>query len=75
MKRVLLSLGWVVGAFLVVRAIVEPFVIDFGDKSSYEKDWGGPNIVGVLLVHCGPGIIAAVLMARSVLRRRQGEPA
>jgi hypothetical protein len=42
----------------VGRAIVELFVIDTSNPASYRQDWGGPGLVGVLLVHCGPGILA-----------------
>jgi hypothetical protein len=62
MKRVLMVLAFVIGGYFIVRALVEPFVIDFGDPSSYENDWGGPSLIGVLLVHMGPGVLAAVLL-------------
>jgi len=57
-----LLLGFV-GVYLIVRAAVEPFVIDPGDPSTYHLDWGGPHLAGVLAVHCGPGVVAAVLIA------------
>lgn len=63
-------LGMVVGLYLVGRAIVEPFVIDVTDPATYRNDWGGPSLFGVLAVHCGPGLVAAVIMAWTVLRRR-----
>ncbi|MCD0446533.1 hypothetical protein LO763_23225 [Glycomyces sp. A-F 0318] len=78
MRRVLWLLAFVVGGFFIVRALMEPFVIDFGDPSSYEGDWGGPSLFGVLLVHMGPGVLAAALliwMARRTGRRRPEEPA
>src|SRR6187402_300307 len=31
-------------------AIVEFVTIDYGDPSSYEDDWGGPTLIGVLAV-------------------------
>jgi hypothetical protein len=31
MKQVLVVLGYVLGIYLVIRAIAEPFVIDMGD--------------------------------------------
>lgn len=62
MKRVLWLLAFVVGGYFIVRAVIEPFLVDFSDPSSYENDWGGPSIVGVLLVHMGPGILAAALL-------------
>jgi hypothetical protein len=66
---VLLGLASLLGAYLLVRAIVEPFVIDFSDPSTYEKDWGGPHLAGVLAVHCGPGIVVAALVAWWLVRR------
>jgi hypothetical protein len=76
MKRVLVVLGTVLGVYLIARALVEPFVIDFGDPATYRNDWGGPSLAGVLLVHCGPGVVAAVLIGRAVRswwrRRTQG---
>ncbi|MDN3239076.1 hypothetical protein [Glycomyces tritici] len=78
MKRVLWLLAFVIGGFFIVRALIEPFVIDFGDPSSYENDWGGPSLIGVLLVHMGPGILVAVLffyaLRRSERRRGQDTP-
>jgi drug/metabolite transporter superfamily protein YnfA len=68
MKRVLWLLAFVVGGFFIVRALMEPFVIDYSDPSSYENDWGGPSLIGVLLVHMGPGIIAAILLILALRR-------
>ena len=56
LRKVFIILGVIVGAFLIVRAIVELFVIDYSDASSYANDWGGPTLAGVLLVHVGPGV-------------------
>ena len=61
----------IVGAYLVVRAVVEPFVIDFSDPSTYETDWGGPSLVGVLAVHMVPGVVAAVLFVTWFVRARR----
>jgi hypothetical protein len=71
MKRIGTVVLWIVGIYLIGRAIVEPFVIDVGDPASYHLDWGGPHLAGVLAVHCGPGLVAAALIARSVVRRRR----
>jgi hypothetical protein len=75
MKRVLWLLAFVVGGFFIVRALMEPFIIDYSDPASYENDWGGPSLFGVLLVHMGPGIIAAVLLIRALRNndRRKAE--
>jgi hypothetical protein len=60
----------VVGLYLVARAIVEPFVIDMSDPATYRDAWGGPSLFGVLLVHCGPGLLAGAVLAAAYLRRR-----
>ena len=62
--------GVVVGLYLVVRAIAEPFLIDMSDPATYRDDWGGPSLFGVLLVHCGLGLVAGALLLTSYLRRR-----
>ncbi len=46
----------VVGFYLIVRAIAEPFVIDMSDPATCRQDCGGPHLAGVLAVHCGPGV-------------------
>lgn len=72
-KRVLVILGYVIGAYLVLRAIAELVLIDYGDALSYRDDWGGPSLVGVLGVHVVPGLAAAVVMVRN-WRRHEHEP-
>jgi hypothetical protein len=62
--------GVLLGLYLIVRAIAEPLVIDTSDPATYRDDWGGPTLAGVLLVHCGPGVIAAVLLGWALVRRR-----
>jgi hypothetical protein len=59
----------VLGLFFVVRAIAELVVIDFSDPATYRDDWGGPSLVGVLLVHCGPGLLVVALGAVYLVRR------
>jgi hypothetical protein len=39
------------------------------DPATYRNDWGGPSLIGVLLVHMGPGGIAAVVIAMLLIRR------
>lgn len=74
MRRVLGWFGWLVGAYLVVRAAMEPFVVDFSDPDSYRTDWGGPTLAGVLAVHMLPGVIALGLMVRAWRRRPRATP-
>jgi hypothetical protein len=71
MKKLLIGLAVVLGGYLVVRAIVEPFLIDVNDPGTYRRDWGGPSLAGVLAVHCGPGIVAAAVMIWALLGRRR----
>ena len=70
MRRIVIALGVVVGVFFIVRAVVELLTIDYSDPSSYDDDWGGPSIAGVLLVHCGLGLIAALWIGVLLWRRR-----
>jgi hypothetical protein len=77
MRKVASILGLILGLFLIARAIVEPFVIDFSQPSTNRSDWGGPSLAGVLLVQCGPGLLAAaaiVAVARRSLRSSQPTP-
>ena len=74
MRVTLYIIGGVLGAFLVARAIAEPFTIDMGDPATYANDWGGPNLLGVLAVHCGPGLLA-LATAFVLIRRRVGRRA
>ena len=69
MKRLAVGILWAIGIYFVVRALAEPFVIDVNDPATFRYDWGGPHLAGVLLVHCGLGVIAAVLMAWRLTRR------
>ncbi len=75
MRKLLLGLAVIAGIYLVGRALVEPFVINASDPSTYRNDWGGPSLAGVLAVHCGPGLLIAAgavwSLVRTVSRRRQ----
>ena len=71
MKFVAVGLAYLVGTFLVVRAVVELVTIHYGDASSYEHDWGGPTLIGVLAVHCLPGVAALALMIWGIARARR----
>ncbi|GAA3142097.1 hypothetical protein GCM10010466_36320 [Planomonospora alba] len=70
MRKVIRVLGFVLGTYLVVRAVAEPFVIDVSDPATYRDDWGGPGLAGVLAVHCGPGLVSAAVMTWALMRRR-----
>lgn len=74
MRRILQTIGFVLGGYLIVRAVIEPFAIDMSDPATYRDDWGGPSLAGVLAVHCGPGVVAAVVLAWVLLRRRSRAP-
>jgi hypothetical protein len=69
MRKVAWAIGIVLGLFFLVRAIAELVVIDFSDPAYYRNDWGGPSLVGVLLVHCGPGLLVVALGAVVFVRR------
>jgi hypothetical protein len=75
MRKTAIVVGLALGLFFIVRAVAEPFVIDMSDPVTYRNDWGGPGLLGVLLVHCGPGVLAAVAIALVLVRRRSsGRP-
>jgi hypothetical protein len=71
MKKVATVLAAVLGVYLIGRAIVEPFVVNLSDPSTYRLDWGGPSLAGVLIVHCGPGVLSALGFAWYAGRRLQ----
>jgi hypothetical protein len=70
MRKAATVVGLALGLFFIVRAVAEPFVTDLSDPATYRNDWGGPSLFGVLLVHCGPGVIAAVAITVLLIRRR-----
>jgi len=70
MRKAAVVVGLALGLYLIVRALAEPFVIDLSDPATYRNDWGGPSLLGVLLVHCGPGVVAAIAIAMALIRRR-----
>ena len=72
MKMVAIVVASVLGAFFVIRAVVELVTIDYGDSSSYRNDWGGPSLVGVLAVHCLPGLLSLVAMIWGWRQVRRG---
>ncbi len=62
MRKVAVVFAYLVGTYFVGRAIVELITIDYSDASSYEDDWGGPSLIGVLAVHRLPGVITIALI-------------
>jgi hypothetical protein len=69
MRKAGAIVGLAIGLYFIVRAVAEPFVIDMSDPATYRNNWGGPSLIGVLLVHVGPGVIAAVTIAMLLIRR------
>lgn len=55
------GLGGIVALYLVGRPVAEFFTVDYSNPASYRDSWGGPSLVGVFLVHAGPG--AAIVVA------------
>jgi hypothetical protein len=70
MRSIARIVGAVIGLYLVGRAVVEPFLIDMSDPATYRDDWGGPSLLGVLLVHSGLGLAAGAILVIAFLRRR-----
>jgi hypothetical protein len=74
MRKIGIALALVVGAFFIARGVVELLTIDYSNPSSYADDWGGPSLVGVLLVHVGPGILALLMIGAFWRRSRTRTP-
>jgi hypothetical protein len=73
LRKVVPGFGWVLGVYLIGRAIAEILLVRYGDPASYRDDWGGPSLAGVLAVHCGFGVVSLVLIGgwlRARIRRR-----
>jgi hypothetical protein len=75
MKNVLIAAGIALGLYLTGRAIAEPFVIHWADPASYRGAWGGPSLIGVLAVHCLPGLILPTVIACQLRHRVRGSAA
>jgi hypothetical protein len=63
--------GLVIAGFLILRAVLELFAIDWSDHAGSQHDWGGPSLAGVLAVHVLPCVLAAVAVVIVVVRRRR----
>jgi hypothetical protein len=70
-ERVLRGLLLLLGIYLIGRAVVELALVDPSQPQTYRQDWGGPHYLGVLLVHVGPGVVAALAIARWWRRSRR----
>jgi hypothetical protein len=69
------TVGGVLGAYLVGRAVAEFFLVNYGDPGSYRLSWGGPSLAGVFAVHSGPGLAILIAAAVFTWRRRKRRPA
>jgi hypothetical protein len=65
------AVGGLLAAYLVVRGIVEFFVINYSRPESYREDWGGPSLAGVLAVHSGPGLAILIFAGVHLYRWRR----
>jgi hypothetical protein len=65
------AVGGLLAVFLVVRGIVEFFVIDYSRPETYRELWGGPSLAGVLAVHSGPGLVILIFAGVYLYRRRR----
>jgi hypothetical protein len=70
MKKTLWILGTLLGLYFIARAISWPFSVDAGDPSTYAGDWGGPTLLGAAAVHCGPGVVSALVLVGAIVRGR-----
>jgi hypothetical protein len=71
-RTVAIALSVLLGVFFMIRAVVELLTIDYSDPTSYANDWGGPSLAGVLLVHCGLGVVSAIAFIYGWRRTRTG---
>lgn len=62
------GLGGVVALYLVGRAVAEFFTVDYSNPASYRDSWGGPSLVGVFLVHSGPGVAIILIIVGYLFR-------
>ena len=64
-------MGGLLAVYLVVRGIVEFFVIDYARPETYHDSWGGPSLAGVLAVHSGPGLAILIFVGVYLYRWRR----
>ncbi len=65
------TVGGLLALYLVIRGIVEFFVIQYNDPASYRDSWGGPSLAGVFAVHSGPGFVILVAAATIAWRKQR----
>ena len=65
------TVGGLLAVYLVVRGIVEFFVIDYSRPDTYHDLWGGPSLAGVLAVHSGPGLTILIFAGVYLYRWRR----
>lgn len=75
-QRAGVALTVIVACYLAVRAVVELVVVDPTAPATYDDAWGGPSYLGVLAVHCLPGLAGAgylvwIVRHRDTRRRRK----
>jgi hypothetical protein len=71
MRKAVSFAGLILSVCLIVRAVAEPIAIDMTNPATYRNDWGGPSLIGVLAVHCGPGVLAGIAIVAAVIRRHR----
>lgn len=59
-----------VAVYAVGRAVVEVVTVNPRRPETYAQDWGGPQYLGVIAVHAGPGLLVLALTLLWARRRR-----
>lgn len=70
LRRLGSALLLVLALYLVARAVVEVATVNPTRPNTYQRDWGGPHYLGVLLVHVGPGAVVLALASRRLSNAR-----
>lgn len=61
----------VVLAYFVLRGVAQLLLWVFRPELIGPDSWGGPSMAGVLVVHCGPGLVSALVLVWLARRRRR----
>lgn len=67
-KRIAAVLCAILAVYLMGRGVAEFFVVNYSNAASYRDSWGGPSLVGVFLVHSGPGAVVVLAIVGYLLR-------